>query len=61
MEFAAGAREKYPASKPSGLGGIVLGGLFSSARVICVQILCVCVCLFMLQPRTADHMRSVPG
>lgn len=39
----------------------MLGGLFPSLRVICVQILCVCVCLFMLQPQTADHVCSIPG
>lgn len=37
----------------------MLAGLFSSPCVICAQILCVC--LFMLQPRTADRMHGVPG
>lgn len=36
MEFAAGAREKYPVPKTRGLGGIVFEGLFSSLHVICV-------------------------
>lgn len=50
------ASEEYLAAKTGGFGEIVLGGVSFCPHIVCVQILCVCVHLLVLEPGTADAM-----